>query len=65
MNKFTFAQGVAEGMKESGATFIKMNDTHFFFEIKKGSALDYEEARKRTNDFLLTTYGRGMKFKIV
>jgi hypothetical protein len=65
MNTFVFAQGVSEGMKASGATFVKMNNTHFFFEIQKGSVLDNEDARKRVNDFLLTTYGRGMKFKIV
>jgi len=58
-------QGIIEGMSEMGASFDKVDDTHFYFTINKGSEIDNNDKLVRSKDIFKEMYGRGLKVRRV
>lgn len=55
--------GIVLGMKGMGATLVKVDKTHLFFDIKIGSDIDDKEKLERVRDLVQTEFGLGIKIK--
>lgn len=56
---------VKETVEEEGGVFVKTDETHFYFEIKKGSFLDNEEELLSLKYSIVMATGLGLKVKRV
>lgn len=65
MDSFLAIQGIILAVKEMGGTLVKVNSTHLYFDIKKGSEIDDHEKLQRFRDVLNDMYGLGIKIKRV
>lgn len=63
-NSLTTFKGICHGMELSGGKFIKVDETHVYFEIKKGSLLDDKEGMQNALK-IFKHYGWGLKIKKV
>lgn len=57
--------GIIEGMENMGASFDKVDDTHFYFTVKKESEIDNDHRLIRAKDILKDIYGLGLKVRRV
>jgi hypothetical protein len=55
--------GIIKGMNQLGATFVKNDESYFYFDVKKGSEIDNKERLLRAKNILMKKYGMGLKVK--
>lgn len=58
-------KGSIKGMELMGATFVKCDGFHLFFNIIKGSDIDDGVKLKRAKDTIFKTTGLGLKIRKV
>lgn len=63
MENFLLLKGMIQGMEEMGATFIKTDGSHLYFEIPKGGQLDNEAGLKRAKDAFVERFNLGIKIR--
>lgn len=56
-------RGIILGAEKMGATFVKIDSTHIFFNVIKGSEIDNSEILERFRDVINDLYGLGIKIK--
>lgn len=61
----TKLNGIINGMESMGAVFVKINETHLFFDIEQGSEIDNDEYLERSKKICLETLGIGLKVRRV
>ena len=57
------AQGIIIGMADMGAKFVKVDATHIFFDVTKGSEIDDNDKLLRANELIMSVTGLKMKIK--
>jgi len=63
MNKKLLLKGMIKGMEDMGASFVKVDDFDFFFNIKIGSEIDNDEKLKKARDSFMKSFGMGIKVR--
>ena len=63
MENFILLKGMIKGMEEMGATYIKTDGTHLYFEIPRGCQIDNEEYLKIAKETFFSAFGLGLKIR--
>ena len=65
MGNSTLLKGMIQGMESMGAKFVKNDQFHFYFDIKKGSEIDDHEKLKKAKEIFMNQFNMGIKVKRV
>jgi hypothetical protein len=63
MSNSTLLKGMIKGMESMGATFVKNDECHLYFNVKKGSEIDNQTILNTARDMFQKSFNIGLKIR--